>query len=176
MTAPIRPDGVSAFANEKWIFVKTIANKLAPTATEINHATAFDLTGVLYAEQFEGPTAESSRVTEPRRVMDSTVTQRSGITTYSISDLFYAIQPQAAAASDGKKAYEALDNGTTGYVVHVPGVEPDHTVVADDFVVVIPVVTQEGVLVKTSNGEEAQYAIRQPVDVTGSIATLVEVA
>lgn len=175
MAAPIRPDGVQAFGKEKWVWVTTLANPAAPTAAEINAASSLDLSGVLYAEQFEGVTIDTSRVTAPRRVMDTTLLSRLGTSTHNLSDLVYAVQPQAASGSDGKKAFETLDEGALGYAIHVPGVDPDEDVAAGDFVTVIPGELGEPNLTKTSNGEEGEFAVRQPVGVTGAVHTLVPV-
>ena len=43
MAAPINPNGVGVQGNIKVIWVETIANKEAPTATEINAGTSLDV-------------------------------------------------------------------------------------------------------------------------------------
>lgn len=170
MAAPIRPNGVQTFGKEKWSFVTTIANKNAPTAAEINAASSLDISGFLYSEGFEGFNAEPSRVNAPRRVLDTVVNQSLGTTTFSMSDLLYSYDPQAAAASDGKKALEKLVEGTTGYFVRRLGIDADTDFAAGQFVDVVPVALGPQVPVKTSSGEEGEAAIRQAVSVTGEIA------
>lgn len=174
MAAPVRPAGVSAFGNEKWIFVTTIADKDAPDATEVNHVSnALDISGYLYADSFDGPSADTSRVTAPRRVMDQTQLAALGTTTYNMGDLVYMVGPQAAGGADGKKAYEFLDDNLTGFLVHAPGFDPDTDLDVGDFVIVYPAKLGPKVMTKTGNGEDGQYAIRQAVEVSNTPSAIV---
>lgn len=174
MAAPVRPAGVSAFGNEKWIFVTTIADKDAPDATEVNHVSnALDISGYLYADSFDGPSADTSRVTAPRRVMDQTQLAALGTTTFNMGDLVYMVDPQAAGGSDGKDAYEFLDDNLTGFLVNAPGFDPDTDLTAGDFVVVYPARLGPKVITRTGTGEDGEFAVRQAVGITGNPSAIV---
>ncbi len=170
MAAPIRPNGVQTFGREKWVFVPTIADKLAPTVAEVTAGTVLDVTGYLYVEGFEGFTAEASRVSAPRRILDTIVNQSLGTTTFSMSDLLYAYDPQSAALSNGKKAFEKLIEGATGFMVCRFGIVASTDLAAGQFVDVVPVALGPQVPVKTSADETGEAAIRQAVSVTGAAA------
>ena len=169
MAAPIRPNGVQTFGKEKWMFVPTIANVAAPTIGELTAGTVLDVTGYLYAEEFEGFTAEPSRVSAPRRVLDTIQYQTLGLTSFSMGDLTYSYGPQSAAASDPKKAMEKLVEGATGYFVRRFGIDADTDFAAGQFVDVVPVELGPQVPVKTAADETGEAAIRQAVAVTGAI-------
>lgn len=171
MAAPIRPNGVQTFGKEKWVFVPTIADPLNPTATEVTAGTVLDVTGYLYAEGFEGFTAEPSRVSAPRRVLDTIQYQTLGLTSFSMGDLTYAYGPQSAAASDPKKAMEKLVEGATGYMVRRFGLDADTDLAAGQFVDIVPVELGPQVPIKTASDETGEAAIKQAVAVTGAIKT-----
>lgn len=176
MAAPIRPNGVQTFGKEKWVFVPTIADDTAPTATELTAGTVLDVTGYLYADGFDGFTAEPSRVSAPRRVYDTIQYQTLGITSFSMGDLTYSYGPQSAAASDPKKAMEKLVEGATGYMVRRFGLDADTELAAGQFVDLVPVALGPQVPIKTASDETGEAAIRQAVAVTGAIQTNVVIA
>lgn len=176
MAAPIRPNGVQTFGKEKWAFVPSIADPTDPLLAEVNHATALDVTGYLYAEGFEGFTAEPSRVSAPRRVLDTIQYQTLGLTTFSMGDLTYSYGPQSAGGSDDKKALETLTEGATGYMVRRFGLDADTDFAASQFVDIVPVELGPQVPVKTASDETGEAAIRQAVAVTGAIVTNVQIA
>lgn len=170
MAAPINPAGVGAYGTEKWIFVETIANTSAPAlATEVNAATSLDVSCYLY-EGGVSLTVNTEKVTRPRRLCSTEQYESNGPTTYSLTDLSYAFDPQAAAASDGKKAYETLTEGSTGYLVRRQGggaADGDNLAVGD-FVDVVPIELGIPVPSKTGDGAEAEYSITQAVSVTAA--------
>lgn len=176
MAAPIRANGVQTFGKEKWVFVPTIANKTAPTATEVTAGTVLDVTGYLYADGFEGFGADTSRVSAPRRILDTIQNQTLGTTTFNMGDLSYMYDPQAAPGSDGKKALEKLVEGATGYFVRRFGIDADDDLASGQYVDVVPVELGPQVAVKTSTDETGEAAIRQAVSVTGSVASNVAIA
>lgn len=177
MAAPIRPAGTSAFGHEKWIYVASVANMEAvDLSSEVGGADSLDLTGYFYADGFDGPGADTSRVTAPRRLLDQTLLSKLGATTHTFGDLLYSIDPQAAALSNAKKAYEKLVPGSDGVLLWAPGVEdPNDDLVAGDFV--IPYAAEFGpqIITRTSTGEEGEFAVRQAVSLTavGPLAALV---
>lgn len=179
MAAPIRPAGVSAFGNEKWIFVPNangIVDKDAPAIDEVTAVGALDVSGMLYVDGFDGPTADTSRVTSPRRIMDQTVLSALGTTTFNMGDLLYQVDPQAAPGADGKKAYETLDDNLAGYLVNVPGFDPETDVAEGDYVIVYPCKLGPKVITKTGTGEDGEFAVRQAVGITDTPSAIVALA
>ena len=175
MAAPINPNGVGVQGNIKVIWVETIANKEAPTAAEINAGTSLDVSYYLY-ENGWAPGVTSNRVSAPRRLASTTVTERFGTTTETLGDLIYLVDPQAAAGSDGKKAYEALIEGSTGYFVERPGDDADTDIAAGDFVIVRPVQLGRQLITGDPSDEAAEFQVTQPVSQTGTASALVAVA
>jgi hypothetical protein len=176
MTAPTRPNGVQAFGKENWWYTPTIASgALAPTVAEVGSASGIQLTGYLYADGFDGVTAEPSRNAAPRRLADTQTYEALGTTAFSVSDLTYSFDPQAAAASAPKKAKEVLPEGTSGFLVRRQGIDRNTNIAAGQFVDVIPVSFGPQIPVNTSTDESAEVAIRQPVTVTGAPAINVAV-
>ena len=118
----------------------------------------------------------SNRVSAPRRLASTTVTERFGTTTETLGDLIYLVDPQAAAGSDGKKAYEALIEGSTGYFVERPGDDADTDIAAGDFVIVRPVQLGRQLITGDPSDEAAEFQVTQPVSQTGTASALVAVA
>lgn len=177
MAAPIRPNGVTAFGKEKWIFVPTLTSRTAPPLADVNSASGLDITGYLYAEGFDGLGADTSRVTAPRRVLDTVMAERLGSSTWTLGDMLYMVDPQAAAGSNGRKAMEKFPEGTEGELLYVLGIDGDASAltVGDTIAAIIPVEFGPQLPVKTAAGEEGEVAIRQPVGVTGKVETFVDV-
>lgn len=97
----------------KW--VPTIADPTQPKlATEINAATSVDLTCLL-TEPW-GPDY-SVAVAEIKRMCSKVATQRGGAITYTFPDFIYAYDSQALATAGINKAYAALVQGATGFIV-----------------------------------------------------------
>ena len=175
MAAPINPAGVGVQGNYKVIWVETLANPDAPTAAEINGATSLDVSYYLYENGWT-PGVTSNRVTAPRRLASRKSQERFGTTTETLGDLVYVVNPQAPAGSDGKKAYEALTEGSTGYFVERPGEDADGDIAASDFVNVYPVELGAQVITGDTTDEAAEFQVTQPVSVTGTRRQLVAVA
>lgn len=174
MAAPINPTGVGVQGNYKVVWVETIANLSAPTAAEINAGTSLDVSYYLYADGWQ-PGVTANRVTSPRRLASRTSTERFGTTTETLGDLVYVVDPQAAAGSNGKKAYEALTEGSTGFFVERPGDDADTDIVAGDFINVYPVEVGPQVITGDTTDEAAEFRVVQPVSVTGTRRQLVTV-
>lgn len=178
MAAPIRPAGVSAFGNEKWIVVPkgVILDPENPTEDEINDPTALDISGFLYVDGFDGLTSDTTRVNAPRRIMDRSQNQSLGTTTRTMGDLIYTLSPQSADNSDEKKAYTTLLEGLEFDLVWGPGLDKDADVAGGDFVKVIPITLGPQDETTTGRGEEGEFAVRQAVGITDIPTRLVEVA
>lgn len=121
MAAPIKPAKVQANGKDAWWWVPAIADITDPVLAEINHATALNITCYLLAEQ-EGVTSNVEKVRLARLLCETTTTEGLGETTWSMSDIQGVFDPQAAAGSDGKKAWELFDTGASGHLVRRQGV------------------------------------------------------
>lgn len=168
----IKPTGVTVQGAIKVIYVATIADPNAPKMTELSAGTSLDLTGMLYGDGW-APGVETNRVSAPRRLYSKKIRERLGITTESMGNLHYVIAPQAVAASDGKKAYEKLVEGTTGWFVerHGPDAETVDFAIGQ-FVTSYPIKVGVQPIVGDPNSEEAEFYVDQPVEITGDVVRL----
>lgn len=139
MAEPLRPTPASTYGKENWVFVPTIASgTLAPTVAEISGASALDITNILFADTGK-PSQSTNRVTAERRLGDTVLAEFIGATTLTGGELHYQHDPQSAAASNGKKAYEKFTAaGTTGYLVQRQGTAKATAYAAGQFVNVYP--------------------------------------
>lgn len=165
MAAPIKPALVRAFGNDSWAWVPAIANVAAPTALELEAATAFNLSCSLFGEQ-EGLTASTEKVTLPRRLCETETFESNGPTAYSMSDLQVSLSPQAASGADGKKAWESLDDNAAGFLVRRQGKAATDVFAAGDFVDVVPAQLGVKVPTKTGTGADGVYAFTVAVSIT----------
>jgi hypothetical protein len=175
MAAPIRPAGAKLFGRDKWIFVPAIADTAAPTVAEVGAASGIDLSCYFYTSTGK-PDVNQNRVTPPARICDTQQYEAMGLGQWQGGDVHYAVDPQAAAGSDGKKAYEALPEGTTGFLVNRAGVDVDTDVAAGQFVVSYPVQFGTPVVTAEGDGEAAEVAIKQAFAITGPPSEIVAVA
>lgn len=179
MVAPTKPQLVIANGKDSWFYVAAIANKNAPTALEINAGTALNISCYLWSD-FEGVTSSTAKITLPRLLCEINQYEANDVTTFSSSDLDFAMAPQAAAASDGKKAWDKFKaGGLTGFLVQRQGITADQTAseaAAGQFVNVIPVEIGKAIPGKTSTGPDGVYRATAPVAVTAEPAWNVAVA
>ncbi len=176
MAAPIQPALTPTFGREAWVWVPTIADITDPVVTELTGAGTYNLTGYLLADQFGGASVATSRVTLPRVLLQTQSYESIGDTTWTVADLVYSIDPQAAGGSNAKKAYEALDAGAAGYLVRRLGDVGTADLGTGDFVDIFPVVLGPALANPTSNDASGVVAVTQPVSVTGAPSLMVVVA
>ncbi|HET8614290.1 MAG TPA: hypothetical protein VFL94_02110 [Actinomycetales bacterium] len=166
MTAPIRPAAAKAYGREKWLFVPAIADPDAPKVTEINAGGGLDMSCYFYTDSGR-PDVSQNRVQAPQRICDTEQFESLGSASWTGGDALYAVDPQGATGSDGKKALETLPEGTTGFLVRRFGIQVDDDVATGDFVSAFPV--EWGVVLDTTegDGEAAEVAIKQAYAITG---------
>ena len=123
MATPLTPAGVKTFGKETWTFVPAIADKNAPTVAEVTATEALHLQGFIYADGAEGMTVSTNKPQSPRRLIQTETYESLGTTTYAMGDVTYLVDPQAASGTDGKKAWETLTEGTTGFLVRRFGID-----------------------------------------------------
>lgn len=163
----IMPEGVPVLGNTSVRWVATIADAAAPKlATELNAASpaSLDISCYLLADAWE-PAQDVSKGSAPRRLCERSQFERFTTTTVQLGDLRYVISPQAAAASDGKKAYEVLTEGLSGYFVERLGLDAKTSAWAvGQFVNVIPVTLGPRLIVGDTD-ENGDYTVMQPVSI-----------
>jgi hypothetical protein len=177
MAEPLRPNPVKTLARENWVFVPTIADVTAPTVAEITAVSALDVTRILFADGEFSPTQNTNVVEQNKRFGDSVVRQAIGNTTYTGGEIRYQFDPQSAAASNGKKAFEKF-GGTTnvsGYFVRRQGVARAVAFAADQFVDIFPVEIGPAMTTRTGDGENAETAAVSTVAVTDTPSINVEI-
>ena len=165
MAEPLRPAATKTFGRENWIFVPTIADKGAPTAVEVTAASALDITRIAFGTTGR-PAQSTNRTTAERRLGDTQTYESIGTSTVTGGDLVYAFADQAAAGSDGKKLYEKIPAGTTGYLVERVGVSRDLAPAAGQFVNVYPVEFGPSFPARAGDGESAESAMTAAFAVT----------
>jgi len=175
MAEPLRPSATPVHGRESWIFVPAIADKAAPTVAELTAAGSLDVTRIVFADSGK-PSQSTNRVTQQRRLGDTTVPEFIGDTSYTGGDLTYALDPQAAAGADGKKMWELVPEGTTGYLVRRLGVPRATAPTAGQFVDVYPVGFGPSMPTTVGDAESAEAAAMCTFAVTDTPEFLAAVA
>lgn len=157
MVAPSRPTSLATNGKRNWIFVPTIANVAAPTALEVNAASALDITNIIFGSSGK-PAQSTNRVTAERRMGDTNQFEQLGYTTFTGADMTYQFNAQAAAASAGKVAWEKFLGGTSGFFVERLGLVNSTTPAAAQFVNVFPVTLGPSMVTEQGDGETAEAA------------------
>ena len=165
MATPLTPAGVKVQGNLKRIFVPSLDTD-APSLATLTDVDALEITNILYADtgwyQKENTTGAA-----PARVGSTKIWQQFGRSNESFSgDLRYTVDPQAAAASDGKKAWEEFPPGTVGFVFEAPGIDVDADLAVGDFGRGIPVELGERNITGDTTDEFAEFTVVQGIIVT----------
>jgi len=116
----IYPEATPAQGNTSVKVVLTIANPSAPTAAEVNHASALDISCFL---RDWNPEMQSSTVTAPNRLCSGVQLPVEGRTQFNPIQVRYVYDPQAADAADDNKAKALLVRGTEFYAVVRKGLD-----------------------------------------------------
>lgn len=172
MAEPLRPTSAKTYGRENWVFIPTIASAtLAPTAAEYNAASTLDITRMVFAGDEPSVTASTNRVKQERRAGDTESYEYIGETSYEGGEFMAQLSPQAAAASDGKKAWEKFPAGTTGFFAKREDIPRATAGAAGQFLSwVVPVEFGPPVPTKKGEGEAAQSAFKSTFAVTGAPA------
>lgn len=165
--APLRPAGTKAYLRDKWVFVPAgTYNPESPSLAILNAASALDVTKMLFASTTR-PTQSTNLAKSPKRLGDAETYEFVGETNVTIGEMRYSFNPQGAAASDGKKAFEKFPAGTAGYLVNRLGLDRDTDLAVGQFVTSYPVEFGPQHEVPEGDGEGAEVAITQTVAQTG---------
>ncbi len=171
----VYPESVQTLANFKVLWVASIADTDEPTIAELTATApaALDITCAIYGDTFQ-PTQNVNRSAGMRRACEQTSLERTTSVTRSIPDLVYAVDPQAAVASESKKVMETLTEGLRGYLVGVFGKASREPVEVGDFVHIYPV-TLGTQLDQNPADDGAEFNVVQSVDLRGEIKRYREV-
>lgn len=166
MAAPVRPSATKAYLRDTWIFVPTLAAPSAPTVAELTGASALDVTNMLFASSAR-PAMTTNLARAPKRLGDAETYEFVGESQSTIGEFRYSFDPQSAALSPGRKAFEKFTPATTGYLVNRKGISQDTAVIAAQKVTAYPV--EFGPQMETNEGDDegAEVAIVQTVAQTG---------
>lgn len=165
MAAPIRPASAKAYGREKWFFAPAVADLTEPTVAEVTAVTGLDISCYMFDSSGD-PTQNTNLVERQRRRCDTKTFQQIGTTQYDGGELRYAVDPQAVAASDGKKAWEKFPEGTTGFFIRRFNVDVDTDLAAGQFVDVFPVELGPPMTTKEGDGESSEVAATQTFAIT----------
>lgn len=142
MVEPSRPTAIQTFGKKNWIFIPPggiVSALYIPTAVEAAAATTLDITRILFADTTE-PTQNTNVVDQERRWGDTLLFQFIGMTSFGGGQMHYQFDPQSAAASTGKKAYEKFTAaGSLGFLLQRLGLVRSLAPAAAQFVNVYPV-------------------------------------
>ena len=169
MAAPIQPNGVNVQGAVKVVWVQTLTNPASPSLAEVNASSSLDVSLMLYEGGWQ-PGVTANKVSAKRRLASRKVYEKFGVTTDTLADLQYSVDPQAATGSNGKKAFETFAEGSTGYFVERLGLDASTTDMAvGQFVNVYPVVLGPRTISGDTADEAAEFQVTQPVGITGSV-------
>lgn len=173
MTA-VLTTGVKAQGNIKLNWVTTIsAPATAVTTTEIN--AGVDISCYMMADGW-APSIDSNRGNTPARLCTTVQFEQFGNTTYSIGDIKYSWQPQAAALASGVAAWEALVPGTSGYFVERQGLNAVSSAwTAAQFCNIWPAILGQRLSAGDTTDEFAEFVVTQGVAVTAAVATRIAI-
>lgn len=157
------PPGVDAEARINAIFAPTNSLSVAT----LNGATAVELTCYLTKGTL-GISAETETGTDERECT-AQVFEVLGNTTWTVNDLEYVWETQAAASSPTNKAYDTLKKGTTGFLVLRFGKDVDTAPAVGDKVWRIPVTLGAQVPKQREGNAAEKLKITQKVVVSGNV-------
>lgn len=157
------PPGVDAEARINAIFAPTNSLSVAT----LNGATAVELTCYLTKGTL-GISAETETGTDERECT-AQVFEVLGKTTWTVNDLEYVWEPQAAPSSPTNKAYDTLKKGTTGFLILRFGKDVDTAPAVGDKVWQIPVALGEQAPKPREGNAAEKLKIVQKVVVSGNV-------
>lgn len=164
MVAPIKPQKQTANGKDSWWFVPAISDMAAPTIVEIN--AGVNISCFLLAEQ-EGVTGSAEKVQLARLLCETSTTEGLGEQSWSLADIQGVFDPQAAAGSDGKKAWEEFQETVNpGYLVrrqNVVALSDTPEAATGQFFDVFKVEAGKATPGKSSNDASGIYTFTAPV-------------
>lgn len=141
MVAPTKPRKVQMNGKQTFWLVPAIADPEAPTAAEINAATGINLSCTLL-KSFTGLTPTFNKVALEDYLCETESVEGNDNTTWAMADIVGGFDPQSAANSDDKRAFEFLREPFLGFAVFRNGIVANQATpeaVVGQFVNVAPV-------------------------------------
>lgn len=157
MTAPIKPSKKTTIGKTGYWLVPTITEATI-AATEVNSGSGLNVTCFVLADQAT-PGMDTSKVTLPRTLCESTTTESLDEQKVTIPDFRFLWDPQAASGANDKKAWALLKDGFSGYLVRRQNVvtELDAAVTAGQFVDWFQVESKVPMPTETANDATGLY-------------------
>jgi hypothetical protein len=159
MATPFRAASARTFKRRNWLYVPAggLADYFAPTATELTAASVVDFTRMAFRDGTGQPTQTTARVEAQQRLGDDRQFENKGTTTVQGGTLQWGLDPQAPAASDGKKLWELWKEGDDGgFLVRRLNIARDTNIIAGQFVTVYPADIGPSFEVEVGDGESAE--------------------
>lgn len=167
MTAPTRPAGTKAYLRRKVIIVTDAAyDPTNPSLAILTGGTALDVSKMFFLSSAR-PSESTNLARAPKRIGDGESYEFIGESQATIGEVRYAVDPQAAALSTGKKCFEKLPAGTTGHVVVRYGIDRDTDLALAQFVTSYPFEAGPQNEDEEGDAEGAEVAIAQTFAQTG---------
>ena len=172
VTIPNPPDGIDAAGMASVYFVEALANPAAPTVAEITAGT------VLSCAIYTWPTSVEQSTSTSAKYCDKQPRQRLGRASYSAGPVVYDYDPQGLDVTGNYAHYDALEPGTTGYIIDRRGIDSKAAVVTAQVVDVWPVKLGSRIRVDIdpTNTDGESLRTQQSVSVTGEVLFDVEIA
>lgn len=160
------PTAKKAEGNSKVVYVATLAD---PTDVLVSEVTAgLDVSNFITGGNWQ-PNADQAKG-EDRRHGSKATFEALGREKWTLANLVYIADPQAAAAAPDNEAYETFKSGVVGYFLHRVGLDVDVAAAATQKWDVYPI--EFGAQVKTpvaADDEFAKITCTQAVAVTGPV-------
>ena len=165
--AVIYPAGTGVQGNLGVKWVEAIADEAAPSlATELEAASSVDISCYLYAGGWN-VTVNANKGAAPRRLCTRQTTEQFGATTYTLADLLYTLDPQAADSDPDNAALAALTAGSEGFIVVRMGLDARELAWAvGQYVNVYAVRLGEQNHIGDTTDEFAEFQVQQPAILT----------
>lgn len=171
MPEPLRPLPTKIFGRRNRIIVPSIASlTLAPTVAEATGASALDVSRMLFANGTDEPDMTTDAAELDRMWGDTESYEFIGETKYTGGMLVYIMAVQSAAGSDGRKLYEKIPAGFTGFMIDRLGTPRATNVIAAQRVNVMPIEIGPSFILPQGDGASAQSAAKARFAITGPIA------
>lgn len=159
MALPSNPAPALTFGRESGFYVPSggFSNYLAPTAAELVAVSVLDFTLIAMADGTARPSQSVNRLTAARRLGSTTQYERKGVRSIQGGTLTYQIQPQAAGASAGKKAFEKFLGGPSGgFIVQRFDIDISVVPTTGQFVKVWPADLSESIIQPSADDESGE--------------------
>lgn len=172
--AVIRPGAAKTFGRTNFVFLTTALDIQAIKLSEATAAGSLDMTGYFFDDTGK-PGQSTNRVTRKRRVYDTVTYEQIGVTQLTGGEFSYAVDPQAAALSNGKKALEKLPEGTTGILLRRANVPADTAFAVGQFYSAWPIEVGPQLEGDAGDGETSESSITQTFAITGPAALIKDI-